>query len=147
MSELNVNELKEWCINQIKIITDAAPEEKEKLFEVFHEKLSNELEGVDYMEYENGVVCDKYINFDSNCGLSMISAYQSLEKLSKYMESNELANAINALSEDGSREEYWDDLVDEEYNFEGTPEEVTETIVSVLDPWVGEEEFRKEMIK
>ncbi len=136
-------ELKAYCQNAVIEINMAAQPDKEYLFDAFIRNLKQFLDGAEYAEYRNGIVTNEYINFDSNSGLTMVTA-----SVERYRLANTgiktLKEAVSILSNIDERGEYWEDLVDESYVFSCDPEYVAERITSVLDPWVGEEDFAKQ---
>ncbi len=68
----------------------------------------------------NGIIYNMYINYDSNCGLTVVEANISLEEIANYIFKNEDINTITM--DDGvrimnwyfsERNEYGKDLIDE----------------------------------
>ena len=131
-------------ICQTKDIAD-----RKTLFDELVSVIREDLEGIDYMEYKDGVVTNTYINFDSCCGLSLIMASADIEQLFEYTHEKDLslAAACTVLSDICERDEYQDDLVDEEYNFKYSPVDTAAMLVSVLDNWKGTGKLDKDFLR
>ena len=105
-------------------------------------------ERIDY----NGCIYNMYINYNSNCGLTIVEANIDFETIADYILQNEdintitLEDAVNIMhGEFPERNEFWDDLIDENgYTVD------EEHIISVLEYLMEEqdncdEEFRQDL--
>lgn len=71
----------------------------------------------DTMSYVDGTVCNDYVNWDSNCGCSIIQASIDFKAIADYLIENDLEptfeNASEALCNLEERREYWTDVIDD----------------------------------
>ena len=104
--------------------------EREKLCDKLKEELYKDFEGVDLIDYnpDDGIITDQYINFDSNCGLTWITAQISLEQVYDIdallsgeidIEEYDLSSAVSSMTEVGDRSEQWHDLIDPNFYVAG----------------------------
>ena len=148
-------EIKKYVTTMVKRInaeTDigARYEAKEALIE----RLWKALNGVDYISYEDGYVYNRYINFDSNCGLSIIQNTTDLEHIieaaktsGKSLDELAFKDVVLLFNDICDRREDWKDLINEDYTFDYTPEEFAESVLSIADDWVGEDKFKEDIRK
>ncbi len=143
--------LRHHIADQVRLINgEVDASKRSSMLDAFIRMLKDEGLDCDKMSYDNGVVQNTYINFDSICGLSCIDAFAPLDAILSdgTQEVKDLADLINPLSEYGSRHEYWNDLLEEgtdRFVDTLTPEEIAAIIVSVREPWKGEEDLRKDL--
>jgi hypothetical protein len=73
---------------------------------------------IDTMSYINGTICNDYVNWDSNCGCSIVRASIDLKAIADYLIENDLeptfTNVGDALCDLGERIEYWTDVIDDD---------------------------------
>ena len=80
----------------------------------------NELKyfNTDTVSYVDGTICNDYINWDSNCGCSIVHASIDLKAIADYLIEIDLEptldNAGDALCNLGERIEYWTDVIDDD---------------------------------
>lgn len=71
----------------------------------------------DTVSYVDGEVCNNYVNWDSNCGCSIIQASIDFKAIADYLIENGLEptfdNAGDALCNLEERAEYWTDVIDD----------------------------------
>ena len=71
----------------------------------------------DTMSYVDGEVCNDYVNWDSNCGCSIIQASIDFKAIADYLIENDLEptsdNVSEALCNLEERIEFWTDVIDD----------------------------------
>lgn len=71
----------------------------------------------DTVSYVDGMVCNDYVNWDSNCGCSIVRASIDFKAIADYLIENDLeptfANVSEALCNLEERAEYWTDVIDD----------------------------------
>lgn len=78
-------------------------------------------DGVDKITYSEDIIRDEYVNFDSNCGLTLVDASIDIAPIADYIKENKikdtsLENAARIMNaEFGERDEYWNDLINDDY--------------------------------
>ena len=72
---------------------------------------------IDTMSYVDGTICNDYINWDSNCGCSIVHASIDLKAIADYLIENDLEptfiNVGDALCDLDERTEFWTDVIDD----------------------------------
>lgn len=72
---------------------------------------------IDTVSYVDGTICNDYINWDSNCGCSIVRASIDLKAIADYLIENDLeptfSNASDALCNLDERTEFWTDVIDD----------------------------------
>lgn len=99
--------------------------------------------------YKDGTIFNTYINYDSNCGLTVIDANIDLETMADYILENEdintitVSDAVNIMNEEfGERNEFWDDLIDEE-GFAMNEEYIMNALEDVIGETASDEDDEK----
>lgn len=101
------------------------------------------------LDYNGITISETYINYDSDCGLSVIEASIDLDIIADYLLENEdvntitLADAARIMHEEfGERNEYWNDLIDED----GFAQDADE-IINILEYILEERESYDEKLR
>lgn len=101
------------------------------------------------LDYDGTTISETYINYDSVCGLSVIEASIDLDIIADYLLENEdvntitLADAARIMNEEfGERDEYWNDLIDED----GFAQDADE-IINILEYILEEQESYDEKLR
>ena len=147
---MNKTELKEYITKMVAEINSECRAKRIALYDELYMKLKEYFEDVDYVSYEDGVLSNSYINFDSNCGLSLICANTDIQHIvevaDKPLRELTLRDTISLMTEIGDRREYWTDLIDDNIIFEYSADEIADQLMSILDDWVGEEQFKEDIL-
>ena len=92
---------------------------REKLHDVLIEKIYELIGNWELNNYENGCIYNTYINYDSNCGCSVIDATKEFDDMIEYLVRENIPitidEVVNVLTEFGERDEYWEDLFDDDF--------------------------------
>lgn len=101
------------------------------------------------VRYKDGTIFNTYINYDSNCGLTVVDANIDLETMADYILENEDINtitvndAVSIMNEEfGERNEFWDDLIDEE-GFAMNEEYIMSALEDVIRETASDEDDEK----
>lgn len=104
------------------------------------------------LDYNGTTISETYINYDSVCGLSVIEASIDLDIIADYLLENEdintitLADAANIMNEEfGERNEYWDDLINED-GFAQDADKIIDILEYILEERENyDEKFRQDL--
>ncbi len=156
-------------IREINAQTDS--ETRKNLCDKLIDYVYPEFKGKDLIMYlpDTDVISLAYVNFDSNSGLTVVTACEDLARIAraiaesdditnnfdldhpvKSVDELEVADIIRIINEDDDRREYWEDLIDEDYYFkkELTEEEAVEIIWVIYESnGAGAEEAMMRVLK
>lgn len=97
----------------------------------------------DTMSYVDGEVCNDYVNWDSNCGCSIIQASIDFKAIADYLIENDLEptleNVSEALCNLEERIECWEDVIDD--NIHEINIDALEDLMSMDNEDKGKAEF------
>jgi hypothetical protein len=97
----------------------------------------------DTVSYVDGEVCNDYVNWDSNCGCSIIQASIDFKAIADYLIENDLEpifdNVSDALCNLGERIECWEDVIDD--NIHEINIDALEDLMSMDSEDKGKSEF------
>ena len=97
----------------------------------------------DTMSYVDGEVCNDYVNWDSNCGCSIIQASIDFKAIADYLIENDLEpiseNVSEALCNLEERVECWEDVIDD--NIHEIDIDALEDLMSMDSEDKGKAEF------
>lgn len=129
-------------------IRTANAEKDQDLREIAIGRLIDEIyESVGHNEritYNNGIIHDTYINYDSNCGLTVIQASIDIEIMADYIIQNKnidtitINEAAEIMNEFGERDEWWDDLIDED-RYVTNEDYIIDTLKYIMEEHYDEE--------
>lgn len=116
-------------------------DKRKTLYENLRELLIKKFEHVTWVDFDGETINYKYINFDSNCGMSIIDVYVAAKPIVDFMKKNKVNIELSLVPEIADdwfpeRSELWTDIVDEntfELNKNLSPEDIVTELSSLLD--------------
>lgn len=137
----------------INIINDCENYERRKLLcDIFASEMRRQFYYIEYHYYDGGVIGEKYINFDSCCGLSVVEASIDFKSIADYANGEllflDLDGALVIMDQEfGERTETWIDVIDDKCYIlpDWKPDEVVELLWGLYKEDVGEEKFKEDI--
>ena len=156
-------------VMDIKQINNEPDLEKRKdLCNKFADLIRLRVGDAERVECDGGAIYDAYINYDSTCGLTIVSDRMDIEELAKCLAKSsditnnfdldhpvetiddlEFSDVLKILNNHPERNTDWNDLINEQFYVKpGTPElEVAYAISYVANDWTASKETIMETLK